>query len=124
MKLDEEYPIKDLQNILNKYMGCDLSNEIIARINNDLNMFTYELGIKFDILQNDYKHIQFNIWSGVNFEINPKNIFTAMLLFGKYVPYIHTVGLDKFEFNDGSFICHDYNRAEYVFKPIKQHTNN
>lgn len=115
-----EYPFEELRDIVKSFEGrffnLDNSN-LELEFKSKLDYFREKVLHEQNVIDNERYLFQFNYSLGENSFIQCVNLFTACIIYGKYVPAMFLVGRNEFEYKNGDRIVFDELLAEYVFIP-------
>jgi len=111
-----KYPFEELKAILESF-ELKLYPWDADKFKYALDNFTQKLSHHYNVPKDEVDNIKFNYyWEDNNIKIYCGNMFTACLIFGRYVPlFIIKMYKKKYEFSDGSMIKYDKESEKYIF---------
>lgn len=109
-------PFEELQEILKEYLSKDISKSLESIIN-EVENFKNRLISNNVFLEIEKEHFGINVSNNIDtLDIKPKNLFTACILFGKYVPIFFLGNEHFFVFDDGSLVYYDTMSGKYILE--------
>jgi len=114
------YPLDEIMHIMEELQFSMMDSSFDNKLSNILVNFENRVLNKFNIPSEERSNFGLT-WqhsSENKIAIKCKNLFTACIMFGHYMPYIFVEGLNKFTLKDGSTIEYLHESGGYVLNNV------
>jgi len=107
---DSKTLIEVLKEMLEEEFKFGLYNQSKTKF--ILSKFTYYCFNRLNIPIEEIKYFKINVDNVIDIlQVNPANLFTATILYGRYVPYDIIKNLKSYQFNDATIYMNDLGEA-------------
>ena len=117
--LENKNPFENLQIILSKFIGESRSFQTETEIIGALQEFKDHVLYLYNVPDSGRQYFKLACIFDEDILIKCTNLFTACLMFGKYVPHFFLEGKDEFIFPNGDKIFYDIYHENYFFEKDK-----
>ena len=115
------YPFEELRDILEEFSCSQLTSITKKQIEYRINTFKYKIIHEQSIDSSEEQYFDFTCSFGVVTKVKCKNIFTACIMYDKYIPYNFIGECSEYTFNNGDKVEYDHTLEEYMYikKPVE-----
>ena len=122
MSESDRLPFEELKDILKSFNGNMITTNFKREVHTTLDVFKHKMKERFQINNNEIDNFVLSLSipnEGGTAKLKCDNLFTACILFGRYVPYYIVDGKDNFQFKDGVIIAYSHEYEEFMCNKLK-----